>query len=276
MCLVWLAALVVAGQSPLRFHEPFEKPTPGLSLMDGKIGKAATLPETGIRVATAGHLDKRQGTICLWIRPQWDGGQQVNHGFAADEIDFNRIGDNNLYLWHWSVGSLRFDVRDPKDSYVTTYIYWELPTHPKGFAVGPSHMAGRAAFEPLTYALRTRNPYGIIFYNWHRATTGIDLELRDFARAYRGLPAVEPRPFDGSCAPEPDQRLWIRWFDDRLAVVNDSPQPRTIELAIPNRDGNQVFDLAACRTVGRRQQPTGPLCCKVHLRAYDLRTLVVR
>jgi len=204
-----------------------------------------------------------------------DDGIITSEYFALGADRYNHARVHNRAFWHDPSLDGLIHTADGNEVELY-YAYWELPDHPKGFAVSPSHMVGRAAFEPLTYALRTRNPYGLIFYNWHRATRGIDIELREFARAYRGLPAVEPRPFDGTCEPKGDERLWIRWFDDRLAVVNDSGQPRTVTLTIPSRDGKEVFDLATCRTVGVREEGKEQLSCTLDLRAYDLRTLVVR
>ena len=106
-------------------------------------------------------------------------------------------------------------------------------------------------------------------------TPHIDIELRQFARAWRGLPAVAPEPFDGRCRPRPDERLWIRWFGDRLAVLNDSPQPRTVSLTLPSRKGRRVYDLATCRVVGKRGWLTRRLRATLRLRPYDLRTLVI-
>ncbi len=204
-----------------------------------------------------------------------DTGLLISEYFALGADRYNRGRIHNRAWWH----DPRLDglLRTAEGGEVALYsVYWELPTPPEAFRVGPAHMAGCAALEPLTYALRTRDAYGLIFYNWHRATTGIGVGLRQFARAYRALPAVEPRPFDGQCDPAPDERLWIRWFGGRLAVLNDSPKPCTVKLTIPGRKGNHVFDLATCRTVGKRSAAGDPLRCTLDLRAYDLRTLEVR
>ena len=204
-----------------------------------------------------------------------DAGMFVSEYFALGADRYNTGRVHNRAWWH----DPRLDglFHTAEGSEIELYnVYWELPTHPKGFRVGPSQRIGRANFEPFTHALRTRNPYGFVFYNWHRATTGIDLELRELARAYRGLPAVAPRRFDGRCRPEPDERLWVRWFGDRLAVVNDSPEPRTVRLTIRNRKGREVYDLATCRTVGRRHWLTRRFGVRLALRPYDIRTLVVR
>lgn len=203
-----------------------------------------------------------------------DRGLMISEVFSLGADRYNKGRLHNRAFWH----DPRLDgmVRTADGSAVELYyIYWELPSHPKGFRVGPSHMAGRAALEPLTYALRTRNAKEIIFYDWFRATSGIDVELRQFARAYRALPAVEPRAFDGRCEPAPDGGLWIRWFDDRLAVVNYSGQPRTISLVIPAKNGRKLLDVAQGCTAGRREGTAKDFRCTLQLAAYDLRTLVI-
>ncbi len=158
------------------------------------------------------------------------------------------------------------------------YNYWELPTHPWGFRVGPGSPVGRAFFEPYTHALRTMNPQYMLVFCWFRGSYGHEAELREWARAWRALPAVEPRAFEGAVQSEPpSDDLWVRWFGDRLAVVNDSAQTRDVTLTVsPPRDvATEVYDATTCRTipteaVGERMRMT------LTLRAWDLRTLVFR
>jgi hypothetical protein len=202
-----------------------------------------------------------------------DQGLLVSEAFSLGADRYNTGRVHNRAFWHDP--RLADLVRTADGTEVELYyIYWELPTHPKGFRVGPSHLAGRAAFEPFTYALRTRNAYGLVFYNWCRATSGIDVELRRFARAYRALPAVAPKPFNGQCTPAADKRLWIRWFGDRLAVVNDSPRPRRITLTLAGQPGKTVYDFADRRTLATASA-AGGLRCTLELDPFDLRTLTV-
>ena len=156
------------------------------------------------------------------------------------------------------------------------YNYWELPTHPWGFRVGPGSPVGRAFFEPYTYALRTMNPEYILVFCWFRGSYGHEADLREWARAYRALPAVEPREFKGKVTPAPqDERLWIKWFGGRLAVLNDSAEPREVTLEIPPpHDGiTEVFDVNTCRALPMTAAG-GRLRMTVSLRPYDLRSLV--
>jgi hypothetical protein len=112
------------------------------------------------------------------------------------------------------------------------FVYWELPQHPKGFRVGPSSGPGRAFFEPLTYTLRVHDPVNLTFYNWYAGSLGHELDLRRFIRAYRALPAVPGRDFEGEVYPR-DPRLCARWHGDRLALINDTGQARRVRLTFP-------------------------------------------
>ena len=150
------------------------------------------------------------------------------------------------------------------------YIYWELSTHPRGFRVGPEWPVGRGWMEPMTHALRTMNVSRVVFYNWQRSTMGREIGLREFCRAFRALPAVEPKGFEGQVQPAPDERLWIRWFGDRLAIVNDSREPRTVEVRMPARwAGKELAELATHTRVAADRE--GRL--EIDLRAFDLRVL---
>ena len=154
--------------------------------------------------------------------------------------------------------------------------YWELPFHPWGFRVGPGSPVGRNFFEPLTYAVRTLNPHDVTFFCWFRASIGREMEIREFARAFRALPAVEPRDFDGRIEPQPaDERLWVKWFGDRLAVVNDSDRPREVTLRIPRKQAASpnVFDAAHHRAADARVEGDA-LAVRLTLRPFDMRTLV--
>ena len=156
------------------------------------------------------------------------------------------------------------------------YNYWEIPRHPWGFRVGPGSPVGRNFFEPLTYSLRTLNPHDVTFFNWFRATIGREFEVREFCRAFRALPAVDPRDFDGSIEAEPmDERLWVKWFGDRLAVVNDAGYERDVTLSIPLAEPNDVsvVDAAFNHPIETRTQRR-TLSVRLSLRQFDLRTLV--
>jgi len=156
------------------------------------------------------------------------------------------------------------------------FVYWELPQHPRGFRVGPSSGPGRAFFEPLTYTLRVHNPVNLGFYNWYAGSIGHELDLRRFIRAYRALPAVPPRDFEGEVYPR-DPRLCVRWFGDRLAVINDTGQARRVRLTFPKLFplGTVVRDIGSGLTLsefaGKSQTRLD-----LKLQAWDLATLEIR
>ncbi len=152
--------------------------------------------------------------------------------------------------------------------------YWEIPWHPWGFRVGPGSPVGRNFFEPITYLLRNFNPCDLTFFNWFAGTIGREFEVREFCRVFRALPAVAPRDFDGTVLPAPaDEGLWIKWFGDRLAVVNDSPQEREVTLRLPNKTG-RVADIALGCLADARPD-VGGVSVRLRLRAFDTRALVL-
>ncbi|MFQ6099236.1 MAG: hypothetical protein ACE5O2_16000, partial [Armatimonadota bacterium] len=159
------------------------------------------------------------------------------------------------------------------------FVYWELPDHPKAFRVGPGAPPGRAFFEPITYAIRTTNTYSVTLYNWYRATMFHEQDLREFCRAFRALPAVAPRDFEGDVQPADDPRLWVKWFGDRLCILNDSSAPQRVKLTWPRRlrRGEAVFDVGRGIVLARATKATGPrLSVALELDAWDLRTLELR
>ena len=129
---------------------------------------------------------------------------------------------------------------------------------------------GRAFFEPYTYALRTMNPEHMLVFCWFRGSYGHEADLREWARAYRALPAVAPRDFGGKVTPEPqDERLWVKWFGARLAVLNDSAEVRQVTL---HEGVTEVFEANTCRALAMTEAG-GRLRVTVSLRPYDLRSL---
>lgn len=155
------------------------------------------------------------------------------------------------------------------------FVYWELPDHPLGFRVGPSSGPGRAFFEPLTYTLRMHNPYNLTFYNWYPGTLGHELDLRRFVRAYRALPAVAPRDFEGQVFPR-DERIVARWFGHRLAIINDTNRARKVRLTLPEvlPPGATVTDLGSGVALPQVGGP-GRTRLELQLQAWDIATLEI-
>ena len=206
-----------------------------------------------------------------------------------DEPDINmdyfiRINSDRYFgKWWWKPWF--YDPRQPglfaskEPRHIELYFnYWEIPFHPWGFRVGPGAPVGRNFFEPLTHAMRTMNPYDVTFFNWFRASIGREFEIRELSRAFRALPAIRPRDFDGHVEAEPmDERLWVKWFGDRLAVVNDAGYPRTVTLAVPAKTpkATRLFDATLCRDVAATAG-SKDLTARLHLRPFDFRTLIMK
>lgn len=203
-------------------------------------------------------------------------GMLISRAISLGADRYNRGRVHNWLWWHQPQLAQMYRTREGT-AVEFYYIYWELPDHPKGFRVGPSWPRGRAALHPLLYALRTMNPRDLTFYNWHRATTGREWELREFCRAFRALPLVPPRDFEGALSVEPPEvPVWVKWFADRLALVNDHPLPVTVRLSglkPPAQRGEKWVDLATNETVAVGEPaPRGEVT--LTLRPYDLRVLI--
>lgn len=173
----------------------------------------------------------------------------------------------------------------PEDFYRTAegneteiyFNYWALPDHPRGYRVGPASPPGRAFFEPLIHALRTTNPYSLTFTNWYPGTLGHEFDLRRFIRAYRALPAVPPTEFTGEVYPDRGN-LVVQWYGrERLALINDSPEPRRVRLTFPKAlpFGTHITDLGSGieleQMLGRSKTRV-----EVVLEPWDLVTLEVK
>lgn len=87
---------------------------------------------------------------------------------------------------------------------------------------------------------------------------------------------TEPQSFEGEVLPAEaasDETLWIRQFGDRIAVVNDSGQPRTVSLILPRGYAEKgLRDLALNEDCATRVEG-GRRTVSLNLRAWDLRTL---
>jgi hypothetical protein len=96
---------------------------------------------------------------------------------------------------------------------------------------------GRYILETATYHLRVGNIRELQYQTWERGIGGWEHSLRRFAAAFRSLPVAEPNRFEGRVevlsGPPADETLWIAWYDDRLAVLNDHPAARCIRLQLP-------------------------------------------
>lgn len=135
--------------------------------------------------------------------------------------------------------------------------YWEEPRHPyfeygstgdpAGYMRTTTPAAvGRAFFAPAIMSIRRQDPDTMTWLGWNRPTLGYENALRQFAQAFRALPAVPAVPFAGAVSPGLPEEIVVRWHADRLAVIHDSPTPRMVKLEFrpPRPAGEQVVDVA--------------------------------
>jgi hypothetical protein len=155
---------------------------------------------------------------------------------------------------------------------------------------------GRYFFEPVAFGLSATNAQAINLFSWERGTFAHEHDLRPFARAFRALPAapgedaarhvrlvspatIEPSGTRASQKPGPSTApegdgLWARWFGDRLAVCNFSPQAVTVEVAWPGRlrRGRMLVEAAKQSVLaeGAGQAPS----LRLSLEPYEFQTVV--
>lgn len=131
--------------------------------------------------------------------------------------------------------------------------YWEEHFHPDaqygdasaGFRTHTATGPGRSYYETLTWSLKNGNVDLIALMGWERPTLDHEHDLREFSQAFRALPKVVSRPFEGQVEPA-NPNLWVRWFADRLAVVNDSQDAEKVTLTFkqPFPEGAKLVDVA--------------------------------
>lgn len=129
--------------------------------------------------------------------------------------------------------------------------YWEFGScGPSGVFFGTATPAamGRYFFEGATMSLRRQDPDTMTWLGWNRPTLGHESDLRKFAQAFRALPAVPSVAFAGTISPAIEQVV-ARWYDDRLAVINDTNTARVIALqfAAPVPAGEELIDVVTGR-----------------------------
>lgn len=177
--------------------------------------------------------------------------------------------------------------------------YWEEDPHPDN-EYGPTMRTatpvayGDFFYEPIAYSLRKANVERVVFMGWERAVSGHEHDLRRFARAFRAIPRVEPKDFDGEIKvvsegpqvpeselpegykkPEADV-LWAKWYGDRLVIANDAFCSRKVCLSLsrPLKQGEAVLDHGSGQSVHVAEKP-GQAKLELDLRPFDLRVLSV-
>jgi len=173
------------------------------------------------------------------------------------------------------------------------YNYWEEVPHPDpqygtNLRTAAPAPPGQFYFEPATYSIRKANVHTMAFMGWERASIGHEHDLRRFARAYRALPAVAPKDFEGQVKvlnvapgakyrkPE-DPDVWVKWFGSRLAVLNDTGSRKYVSITIPKPlpKGSCLFDLGAGRILRQTDKPLPKVEVKLVLQEHDLYALAI-
>ncbi len=137
--------------------------------------------------------------------------------------------------------------------------YYEFgsPGDPNGFFRTNTPAApGRAFFAPAAMSVRRQDPDTMVWLGWNRPTLGHEADIRKFAQAFRALPAVAPAPLGGTVSPDSPEVV-ARWYDDRLAVINDTPVGQTISLHLhlPLPVGAELTDVVTGRKLLTINQP---------------------
>ncbi|MGQ9651441.1 MAG: hypothetical protein ACUVXJ_15140 [Phycisphaerae bacterium] len=138
------------------------------------------------------------------------------------------------------------------------YFEFGSPGSPVGFFRTNTPAApGRAFFEGAVMAIRRQDPDTITWLGWNRPTLGHEANIRKFAQAFRSLPAVTPLPFDGTIEPALPDQIAARWYRNRLAIISDSPNARTITLnfAGPIPNGQTLTDVVTGRMLMSATNP---------------------
>lgn len=147
------------------------------------------------------------------------------------------------------------------------------------WGAGMMYPRGRYFFRPVVHALTSNNVHTIALFSWERGSEGHEGELRRFCRAFRSLPAVTPEKFEGrvevTSGPPADATLWVRRFGPRIAIVNESSQPRAVRLTLPKVNAGQaVYEYATQRCLAKGGEAR-EVSVVLNLDCFDLATVGV-
>ncbi|PIV54793.1 hypothetical protein COS16_09210 [Candidatus Desantisbacteria bacterium CG02_land_8_20_14_3_00_49_13] len=224
-----------------------------------------------------------------------DTGVVLQRGFFAGGGEFftNVGGWYATNPWAWKVWDYRPEVAGyftSQEGYAMEVYqnYWEE----YGYSGGSSELGGawanfwgaatmqplkRYFFQPFTYSVWKSNAQTMEAFSWERGTFGQEHGLRGFSRAFRGLPMVAPANFDGATSTLPvGATLWVKWFADRIAVVNDNPAKCTVTLTITRtlKQFEKLVDLSNNRVLMQTASSTvSPMIVTFLIQPYDLHTL---
>lgn len=214
-------------------------------------GLAVREPSHAVYYLAGPNLPKDRGAISLWIQPLWEPGDRERRGFLCDDLPNAKAGVNTIWLWKID-SSLRFDVRDPQDSYITTSLAdwrqgewyhvvanWDCAKGTELYVNGTLAGARECTWIPraeFRFAVgkrqRTTEAAGAVLNDlaiYARPLTAAEVEL---ARAGT-LPTVPaPRPVPPAAAADSEPELLFHApFDGALAAsrAGGEAEPQTAE-----------------------------------------------
>src|SRR5206468_513781 len=99
-------------------------------------------------------------------------------------------------------------------------------------------------------SVRRQDPDTMTWLGWNRPTLGHEADIRKFAQAFRALPAMAPVALNGTISPV-STNIVARWYDNRLAVINDTvtSQAIVLQLKYPLPAGEELTDVATGRKI---------------------------
>ncbi len=134
---------------------------------------------------------------------------------------------------------------------------------------------GRHYYEPIAFSVARTNCHTLNVFSWERGSFGHEHDLRGFARAFRALPKCEGEPAEAWIAGDA-QGLWVRRFDDRLAILNTTGQPRTVVVQYAHMipPGKDLIEFGRCEVVSAKADGArSQVRVELPLTAYELRVL---
>jgi hypothetical protein len=184
--------------------------------------------------------------------------------FASGLAELYRTGEGKAsesYQVYWE------EARHP-------YFEFGSPTDPSGyFRTTTPSAKGRNFYEHATMSLRRQDPDTMTWLGWEMPVLGQENRMRKFATAFRALPVVTPTTFGGTVTPT-QAEVVARWYDDRLAVINDTNSAKTITLDFsgdPLPSGKQLVNVVTgAILMVSGQEGNGP--ASVDAEAFSLNT----
>ncbi|NPV45399.1 MAG: LamG domain-containing protein [Armatimonadetes bacterium] len=193
----------------------------------GKFGQAVELrPGTVLFYGARGVLDKGQGTLSFWLRPNWAGDDGQDHGLVADQADYASKALNTFYLWKDRHGLLRFDLATPEGQALSADVRSWRAGEWHHLAVTWSQAGELALYVDGNCVSRRQTPYDPV--SWPRLILGGDFTGAGSADAAFDEVRIYSRPLQQAHVMALGQNLPL---ED--AAVTRLTAPRAIRLGQP-------------------------------------------